>query len=81
VEHVHHGEGHTYIPVVHRKLTPFIPLPLKAKLSKVTIQMAILAMEPHLSWVVGSLSYGYGSLLEVLVELLEGFPQGWKEVY
>jgi hypothetical protein len=38
-----------HVPVGQLKLSPFIPLPPKAKLNKVTIPMAILTMIPHLS--------------------------------
>ena len=55
-----------HVLVVQLVLVPLISLPPKAKLSKVTIPMAVVTVKPHrpLSWVVvGSLSCGYGSLL------------------
>ena len=53
-----------HVLIVHFHLTPLIPLPLKAKLSKVTLFMAILTVIPHHS-------------LGLLVHYLVGMAHSW----
>jgi hypothetical protein len=56
-----------HVLIVHFHLTPLIPLPLKAKLSKVTPFMTILTVIPHHS-------------LGMLVHSLVGMVHSWRWV-
>ena len=80
MKHVHHCEGRTYSNSSSQTHT-FHPSSSESKTQRGDHPCGNTHNRTsHLSWVVGSLSCGYGLLLEVLVELLKGFLQGCQEV-